>query len=90
MTDEERDELAEIVKDKQARDARMAADPRAQMWDDGPARPEPPAPVGRIVGPGEHGDILIDCAKTYDELVEEHYERDPVTGQYRRSTWTEA
>lgn len=92
LTERERAELErlqEIERAEQAaeaarRDALVAAD-RGRDWSAGP--PVPPRPprvaVPYAIGP-HRGEFLVDCAKTPDELIEENYERDPATGEWRR------
>lgn len=92
MTPEERaelDRLREAERAEQAaevarRDALVAAD-RGRDWSGGPP-PPPPAPprIARAAGIGAHGEYLVEAAKTRDELIEESWERDPATGEWRR------
>lgn len=94
LTDAERAELArlrEIERAEEAeqdrrRDAQVAAvDARGDMWSEGPPPPPPRPPrVAAAYGVNERGEILVDARKTRDELIEESFERDPVSGELRR------
>jgi hypothetical protein len=94
MTPEERAELdrlseverAEIAREVQERDARVAAaDERGRMWAEGPPRKQT---LVNIEVETEHGTVM--APGTIDPEIAQAmrleaagYERDPVTGQWR-------
>jgi hypothetical protein len=96
VTPEERTELERLRELEQAdapgdpaKVAELAA-ARARMWDGPPAAPPPPPRIASARGIGDHGEFLVDAARTHEELVEDHGLYRNEFGQVGLQHWDDA